>query len=156
MRWHGHPGDGLRYAAIWAGTPANQQERSDLLSISGKDRYALVDSTRVRIEIAAYRKHGQDAHATLIKHHSYAPETVVHHSDSFLDGQSGLIGQRIRDFSRPSRSVDSNWDAETIGVETGKPPHSGNADIIERVTHSTSFGPAFGQKMGKALRRVSE
>ena len=62
--WHGHLGHELRYTAILAGTPANQQERSDLPPNQGKDRCALVDSIRVRIEIAVYREQGQDAHAT--------------------------------------------------------------------------------------------
>ncbi len=64
LKWHGHSGHGLRCSAILAGTPANQHERSDLLLRQSEDRFALADSIRVRIEIAAYREHGQVAHAT--------------------------------------------------------------------------------------------
>ena len=64
LAWHERLAHGLRYSTTLADTPVNRQERSDLHQIE-TERFALADSIGIPIELAGYREHGRDAHATI-------------------------------------------------------------------------------------------
>jgi hypothetical protein len=68
----------LRVLPQIGGTPAIQQERSDL-PFRREERSALVYSIEILIEIAEYRAHGRDAHETwsIARTHNIRMDGVV-------------------------------------------------------------------------------